>query len=122
MTTMPLFPSSQQRSAWVRYGVALILVVVAGCCNYLMPSVFGESHYFFFSAAILASALFGGLGPGLLATAVSALSSAYLFIVPFHSFRIETPEAAQRLAIFVCEGAIISLVGCVIRDNRTPEL
>ena len=119
---MPLFPSSQQRSAWVRYGVALILVVVAGCCNYLMPSVFGESHYFFFSAAILAGVLFGGLGPVLLATALSGLVSAYLFIAPFYSFRIEAPEAARRLAVFVVEGAIISSVGNVIRNNRAPEL
>jgi PAS domain S-box-containing protein len=87
-----------------------------------MPSVYGESHYFFFSAAILASALFGGLGPGLLATALSALLSAYLFIAPFHSFRIEAPEAARRLAVFVVEGAIISSVGNVIRNNRAPEL
>jgi len=107
---------------WVRYGLALVLVAFAVGCNYWLPPVYGESHYFFFSAAILASALFGGLGPGLLATAVSALSSAYLFVAPFHSFRIEAPEAAQRLTIFVCEGAIISLVGRVIRDNRTPEL
>ena len=119
---MSLLWSSQRRSAWVRYGFALILVAIAGGCNYLMPPVYGESHYFFFSAAILASALFSGLGPGLLATAVSALASAYLFIVPFHSFQLEAPEAAERLAMFIFEGAIISLVGHVIRENRTPEL
>jgi PAS domain S-box-containing protein len=106
----------------LRYGLALILVAIAGGCNYLMPPVYGESHYFFFSAAILASALFSGLGPGLLATAVSALLSAYLFIAPFRSFRIEAPEAAARLAMFVIEGAVISSVGHVIRENRTPEL
>ena len=106
----------------MRYGVALILVGIAGCCNYLMPPVYGESHYFFFSAAILASALFGGLSPGLVATAASALVSAYLFIAPFYSFRIEAPEAARRLAVFVVDGAIISSIGNVIRDNRTPEL
>jgi len=117
-----LFWSSQQWPVWVRYGAALILVAFAALCNYLLPPVYGESHYFFFSAAILASALFGGLGPGLLATAVSALTSAYFFIAPFHSFRIEIPEAAQRLAAFVVEGAVISSVGQVIRDNRTPEL
>jgi PAS domain S-box-containing protein len=117
-----VFWSSQQRPAWVRYGAAFILVAVAGVCNYLMPPVYGESHYFFFSAAILASALFGGLGPGLLATAVSALVSAYLFIAPFYSFRVEAPEAARRLAVFVVEGAIISSVGNVIRDNRALEL
>jgi PAS domain S-box-containing protein len=87
-----------------------------------MPPVYGESHYFFFSAAILASAILGGIGPGLLATAISALASAYLFIAPFHNIRIESVEAGERLAIFVIEGAIISSVGHVIRENRTPEL
>jgi K+-sensing histidine kinase KdpD len=106
----------------VRYGVALILVGIAGCCNYLMLPMYGESHYFFFSAAILASALLGDLGPGLMATPVSALASAYFFIAPFYSFRIEAPEAARRLAVFVVEGAIISSVGNIIRNNRTPEL
>lgn len=106
----------------MRYGVALVLVAFAACCNYLLPPVYGESHYFFFSAAVLASALFGGLGPGLLATVVSALASAYFFIAPFHSFRIEAPEAAQRLTMFGVEGAIISSIGQVIRNNRTPEL
>src|SRR5215467_8715196 len=119
---MSLFWSSQRWPAWARYGVSLILVAVAACCNYLLPPVYGESHYFFFSAAILASALFGGLGPGLLATTVSALVSAYLFVAPYHSFRVEAPEAAHRLAMFIVEGAIISSVGHVIRDNRTPEL
>jgi PAS domain S-box-containing protein len=117
-----LFWSLRQRSAWLRYGLALILVAIAGCCNYIMPPVYGESHYFFFSAAILASALLSGLGPGLLATAVSALVSAYLFIAPFNSLRIESQEAAQRLALFVIEGTIISSVGHIIHNNRTPEL
>jgi PAS domain S-box-containing protein len=122
MKIVPLFWITQRRPAWVRYGAALILVAIAGCCNYLMPPVYGESHYFFFSAAILASALLGDLGPGLLGTAVSALISAYLFIAPFYSFRVESPEAAKRLAMFIVEGAIISSVGRVIRNNRTPEL
>jgi PAS domain S-box-containing protein len=117
-----LFWGLHRRPAQVRYGVALILVVFAAFCNYLMPPVYGESHYFFFSAAILACAFFGGLGPGLLATAVSALAGAFLFIAPFYSFRIEVPEAAERLAMFVVEGAIISAVGHIIRDNRTPEV
>jgi PAS domain S-box-containing protein len=119
---VPVFWAKQRWPAWVRYGVALVLVAFAAVCNYLLPPVYGESHYFFFSAAILASSLFGGLGPGLLATAVSALASAYFFIAPFHSFRIEAPEAAQRLTIFIVEGAIISAVGRVIKNNRTPEV
>ena len=119
---MPLLWISETRPAWARYGMALILVAIAGCCNYLMPPVYGESHYFFFSAAILAGALFGGFGPGLLATAVSGLASAYLFIAPFHSFRVEAPEAVERMAVFLIEGAVISSVGNLIRANRTPEI
>ena len=119
---MPVLWSSERWTAPLRYGAAVALVAGAACCNYLLPPVYGESHYSFFSVAVLASALCGGIGPGLLATAVSALCSAYLFIAPFHSFRIEAPEAAQRLAMFVLEGTIISLVGSVIRNNRTPEL
>jgi PAS domain S-box-containing protein len=87
-----------------------------------MPPLWSESHYFFFSAAILATAVLGGLGPGLLATAASAVVSDYLFVAPFHNFQIAAPEAAERLAIFIIEGVIISSVGRVIRDNRTPEL
>lgn len=119
---MSLFWSSQPRPAGVRYGFALLLVAAAAVCNHLLPPVYGESHYFFFSAAILASALFGGLGSGLLATMASALVSAYFFLAPFHTFRVEEREAAERLAIFVCEGAIIGMVGRVVRDNRTPEI
>ena len=119
---MTWYETSQWRTPWARYGLAVALVAIAGCCNYLMPAVYGESHYYFFSAAILGTALYSGLGPGLLATALSALASAYFFIAPFHSFRIEASEAVERLAVFVVEGAIISSVGHLIRENRTPEL
>jgi PAS domain S-box-containing protein len=111
-----------ERPAWLRYGLAALLVAIAGVCNYLMPPVYGHSHYYFFSAAILGTAIVLGFGPGLFATALSALASAYFFIAPFHSFRIEAPEAAERLALFVVEGAIITGVGQVIRESRTLEV
>jgi PAS domain S-box-containing protein len=100
----------------------VILVAIAGGCNYLLPGVYNESLFYFFSVAIFASAIFGGLGPGLLATALSAFANAYLLISPFQGFRIEPPEMAQSLAIFVVEGAMISTAGHVVRESRTPEL
>src|SRR5262245_37036007 len=119
---MALFAISKELPVPIRYGAALAMVAAAAGCDYLLPGVYGDSHYFFFSAAVLASALIGGVGPGLLATVASALASAYFFVHPFYSFRVEAPEAGQRLAMFVLEGAIITAVGHVIRDNRTPEL
>jgi K+-sensing histidine kinase KdpD len=63
--------------------------------------VYGDSYYYFFSVAVLASALSGGVGPGLLATCLAGLASAYFFIYPFCSIRVESPEAGQHLAMFV---------------------
>lgn len=114
--------ASREQPAWVRYGLAVLLVGLAGGCNYLMPPVYGESHYYFFSVAILATALMGGLGPGLFATLFSALISAFCFIAPLHTLQIGTQQAAERLAMFVVEGAIITGVGHVIRENRTLEV
>lgn len=111
-----------ERSTWLRYGLAVLLVVIAGACNYLMPPVYGQSHYYFFSVAILAASIVLGLGPGLFATALSALVSDYFFIAPLHTFRLEAPEAAERLALFVVEGAIITGVGQVIRGSSTLEM
>ena len=104
---MTWYETSQRWPPRARYGLAVVLVAIAGGCNYLMPPVYGESHYYFFSAAILGTALYAGLGPGLLATALSALASAYLFIAPFHTFRIEASEAMERLAMFLVEGAVV---------------
>ncbi|HEY7387041.1 MAG TPA: ATP-binding protein [Bryobacteraceae bacterium] len=118
---MATFWASQKRPAWERYGLAALLVAIGGVCNYLMPAVYGEAHYYFFSVAILGTALFGGFCPGLVATALSALVSAYFFLAPFHSFRVDAPEAAERLALFVVQGALISGVGHVIRQSHTPE-
>ena len=118
---MALLWSPKKWSAPIRYGLALALVTTAAGCNYLLPGVYGDSHYYFFSVAVLASALIGGVGPGLLATCLAGLASAYFFIYPFCSIRVESPEAGQRLAMFVVEGAITT-VGHVIRSNRTPEL
>ena len=117
-----LFASTKELPAPIRYGAALALVAAGAGCNYLLPGVYGNHHYFFFSASVLASALMGGVGPGLLATVASALASAYFFVYPFYSVRVEATEAAQRLALFLLEGTIISTVGQVIRGNRTPEL
>jgi PAS domain S-box-containing protein len=52
-----------------------------------------------FLCAIILSAWLGGLGPGLLASAISILSFRYLFLSPIHSFAVDV-EHLPRLALF----------------------
>src|SRR6202795_4318422 len=53
-----------------------------------------------FLCAVILSAWFGGLWPGLLATTLSAISFYYYFLHPMHSWHAK-PEEIPRFAIFV---------------------
>jgi PAS domain S-box-containing protein len=52
----------------------------------------------------------GGLGPGLLATALGALAAAFVFFRPHFSFAVDDPTEVLAVALFGGLGAAISLV------------
>jgi K+-sensing histidine kinase KdpD len=81
---------------------ALALVLMVLMRPLLEPSVF-----FLFLAAVTISALYGGLGPGLAATALSGLASHYFFLKPPFAL-FSSPEGALRLSIFISTGVIVS--------------
>src|SRR5260370_40955207 len=88
----------------LRYGAAVGAVFIAFLLNFVFPRSAGnESHYFLFCAAIFASVVLGGIGPGLLATALSALASSYLFLQQLGSFKI-SPQTVEWLVLFLLEG------------------
>jgi len=66
---------------------------------------------------IIMSALFGGLGPGLVATAVSALGIDYLAIPPLHSFRIQYPGDLLQWLFLVINGVLISFLSDFLRRS-----
>ena len=75
-----------------------------------------------FFAAVMASAWFGGLGPGLLATGLSALVSWYFFLSHQFSFVVDEPGQILRLLVFAAEGAFISaLAGTMHRSRERAE-
>jgi diguanylate cyclase (GGDEF)-like protein len=80
--------------------LALLLMLLSW--PLMEPSVF-----FLFLAAVTISALYGGLGPGLAATALSALASNYFFLKPQFTL-FGGPEGVLRLAIFLATGVIVS--------------
>src|SRR5262249_54468376 len=64
--------SGPARKPLIHYGVALLAVAVAWFADRELRSIVGiEAPYLFFIPAVLVAAGIGGLGPGLLATALS---------------------------------------------------
>ena len=71
-----------RRPPVLRYAVSIAAVAVALTVALLIPWRADPSHFTLFFAAVMVSAWYGGLGAGLLATILSALSLDYFFIAP----------------------------------------
>jgi two-component system sensor histidine kinase/response regulator len=69
-----------------------------------------ESPFLLFFGAVVVSAWLGGLGPGLLATVLAALTSDYFFLSPTPSLQISDFGQGLRLVSFLLEGSFISLL------------
>src|SRR5689334_25240251 len=83
--------------------VAIGVVAVATLINVLAwaNGSAQDGHYFTLVTAVLVSALYGGLEPGLVATALAALSSSFFTLSPQFSLRVAAPGATERLVVFV---------------------
>lgn len=92
------------RSQLQRYGVAVLAVAIALLIKLLLaPIIEVESPFILFFAAVMASALYGGTGPAVLATVLAALNSDYFFLSPYYSLAISSLGQGLRLGIFVLE-------------------
>jgi K+-sensing histidine kinase KdpD len=77
----------------VRYGLALVAIVVAGLLRGLLGSYFtGVVPFATFFPAVLIAALLGGLGPGLLAAFLSALVGWFFWLGPPASLAAPTAD------------------------------
>lgn len=109
---------------WLRrYGVAVASVAIALMLMlWLNPWVpMTNSPFLLFFGAVILSAWYGGKKPGLLATALSTLISAYFFVAPANSLQLDFGNSL-RLLIFSLQGILISfLLGALHTANRQLE-
>ena len=95
-------------SPLLRYGVATLGVALVVLLKLVLdPLITEQSPFLLLAGAVMVAAWFGGLGPGLLATALGALAADYFFLAPVGSF---TGLGVQvlPLALFVVQGLVIS--------------
>ena len=96
-----------------RYGVSVASVIGSILISSYLSTLSTASGLFVILAAILFSAWYGGLGPGLFSTFVATLGIAYL-MEPRGSIAIDSPDEVLRLILFV----ITSLAGVFFASRR----
>ena len=112
----------RRASPLLRYGVAVLAVGLALLLKVLLdPLIMQETPFLLVFSAIMVAAWYGGLGPGLLATALGATFTDYFFLHPTGSFTRPGLESVPLLT-FVLEGALICfLVGALRAARRRAE-
>ncbi len=126
MTSDQMVISSSARERWAkgrladttqRYGTAFVWVVVALGLSLVLQRLFPYPFLFLFFAAVMASAWFGGTGPGIFAVILSTLAVDYYFVPPLHSLAINATESAYFVAFILCALA----ASWVSSSKRTSE-
>lgn len=91
-----------------RYLVAGGALAAALLFRYLVRDSLGLTvPYLQFYPAIIVAAWYGGLGPGVLTTAISTAVAMYIFLPPA-GFSVSNPADQLSLAVFVATGLVIS--------------
>ncbi len=97
----------ENRPPPLRYSISVASVGLALGLASLLPYRADPSHFTLFFAAVMISAWYGGLGAGLLATILSALSLDYFFIIPVHHINLNW-QAFLRLVVFLVVALVTS--------------
>jgi two-component system sensor kinase FixL len=106
------------RSVIRRYLVAAGAFVAALLSRYLLADLLGsDAPYLLFSPAVIAASMYGGLGPGALATMLSAAAAAYLFMPP-DGFAVTGPGGYLSLGIFAVTGLVIAWLSQRLHESQ----
>jgi C4-dicarboxylate-specific signal transduction histidine kinase len=111
MSNPVLWPKT--RVIW-GYGIALLSVYTALLISRWPPLRLETAPVSLFLGAIMFSAWFGGLGPGLLATALSSLAFDYYFLPPIYSL-VAKPGEIPRLVIFTVSALFVGSLSAAQR-------
>jgi PAS domain S-box-containing protein len=101
------------------YALAIMLVLIAYLARALFLGGLGaQAPFITFYPAVVVAALYGGLGPGLLATVLSALAVDYFWMGPA-GFGVGEAVDWLSMHVFVGAGALISAASHVTMAART---
>ncbi len=97
------------RPIWARYTVSVLAVIIAFVIRWQFREAVGlHATFLTFYPAIAIAALHGGLGPGVLATILSAILADFFLIEPVGRFVIPDIHGLAWFLIFLSTGILIS--------------
>ena len=100
--------------AVLSYAVALLSVLVALIIARLLDTYLISAPASLFLCAIMFSAWYGGVRPGLLALALSLLAFVYYFVTPIYSLHMPANEL-PRVVIFLLSGLFVGSLSAAQR-------
>ncbi|WP_373528803.1 PAS domain S-box protein [Nostoc sp.] len=106
------------REQLLHYGIALLSVALALRTTLLLIPYLSATPAALFFAAVMVSAWYGGLAPGLFATVLSTLAINYFFLKPLYSLNITNLNILVPLVVFMLTAGLISLLN---ESRRTAQ-
>jgi PAS domain S-box-containing protein len=116
---MPNLSCRTPRGVLYRYGFAAVVTAVALALRQAIAHLVGPGfpQYILFYPTVMLVALVSGLGPGIFATALSALLAVY-WILPPKGFGISGVADPAGLVLFALTGMFITVVAAVYHRSR----
>ena len=102
------------REIW-SYAIAVISVALALAIAQWPPLRLETAPVSLFLGAIMITAWYGGLGPGLVATALSSLAFDYYFLPPIYSL-VAKPGEIPRLIVFALSAVFVGALSAAQRS------
>ncbi len=109
------------RPRWQRYGLALGLTAVAAGLGLLVHPALSMIVPFIFLPAVVLASWFGGLGPGLLTTVLTAAAAVTLFDHTGGGLTLDWPNDLGRGATFLLTAGVISVLSEVLHEARRQQ-
>lgn len=104
----------------VRYLVAVLAVALGLAVRLPLAGILGDSSpYLTFVFAVALSAWFGGLGPGLLSTALGLIAALWFVIPPTGKLTIPDLSTGIGVAVFCAVSVFISILTEQLRRSRS---
>jgi two-component system cell cycle sensor histidine kinase/response regulator CckA len=100
------------------YGLAVIATGAAFAAKMTLPGVVGPATFILFYPAVLLAAAAGGLGPGLLSTAMSMVLAACWVVPAKSSYHIAGLREATSFVTFATVGMLTSVMAAFFRRAR----
>jgi PAS domain S-box-containing protein len=107
-----------------RYGLAVLLTGLAVLASLLLAPHWSPRHLLLpFYPAVMLSAWFGGFGPGLLTTLLSALAMDYFWLPPTFAFGMREPGDFMGFVLFMGIGLLVSALNArLLRAQRHSDV